>query len=413
LNKILVILFLVFGFAGKAQELIQPFWLADSAKHRIDLRFEGYYNSRSLTNEFTSFFVNGGYIDTNLKNEISNDLSEENRIGAEVSYGINYRNYKSHLLGKPEWGWYTSLEDISNYYAVFSKNAFDLVFFGNSRFSGDTVQLADLRGEALHYQKFTFGGFHKNNNSSIGISLLKGQSYGGLNISNADLYTAPLGEELSLNLNGNYKQSDTLHNGRDAFNGWGISTDMVFYLNTGKNRNVKFQNAFRISIQNLGFIKWNEKSLETQLDSTYNFNGFEVNDLFDSSSYDFADRAKDSLKIDPVNKSFTTILPFTFSFAKIADPYSKDKLQGIYGARMRAFCQYKPLFFVGLFYKPVEKLNMNVYASVGGYGGFKLGYSLNFSIIKNMNLSLACTNLTGWGKQGYGKDATINLSYAF
>ena len=109
----------------------------------------------------------------------------------------------------------------------------------------------------------------------------------------------------------------------------------------------------------------------------------------------------------------TTALPFSFSFYKIADPNSGEKIQGIYGVRMRAFSYYKPLFFAGIFYQPIKNLNMNLYASVGGYGAFRVGYSLYLGIIKNMNFSLSCNDLLGWSKNGYGKDLTINLSYAF
>lgn len=396
-----------------AQELVQPHFKTDSAGNRIDLRFEGYYNSLDFPNSFTSLFYNGGFLDSTLKSEISERLGAENRMGAELGYGISYYNYHAHLFGKPEWGWMASVENMGSYYLQISKNAFDLLFYGNSRFAGDTVQLADIKGEAMSWQKFTFGGFHKNNHSSVAVSFLKGQNYAGMNIKNANLYTAPMGQELALELDAQITRSDSLQKGLDAFNGWGLSTDLVFYLNTGKNRNVKFKNAFRISIQNLGFISWNEKSLQTSLDTSYQFEGFQVDDLFDSTSFNFSERAKDTFQIETYNRSFTSILPFTFSFAKIADPNSEDKLQGLYGVRLRAYSVYRPLFFAGLHYRASSKLNMNMFASVGGYGGFKLGYSLHLAPIKNMNIYLSCSNLLGFSKNGYGKDATLNLSYAF
>ncbi len=377
------------------------------------MRFQGYYHNQNLTNDFLSLFYKGGHLDTTLKNSISENLHDKNRIGAEWNLGIKYLNHHAHLFGKPSWGWYASVEDIGFYQGAFSKNAFDLLFYGNSKFAGDTISLADVEFETFQYQKFTFGGFDKENHSYIGISFLKGQNYSSFKMNRADLYTAPLGEDISLNMNADYKQSDTLKKGMDAFNGWGLSTDLVFYLNVGKNRNVKFNNAFKISIQDLGFITWNDRSATTTIDSNYFFNGFEADDLFDSASYNFSDRMKDSLKIEPMNGSFTTALPFSFSFSKIADPSNGEKIQGLYGVRMRAFANYKPLFFAGIFYQPIKNLNMNLYASVGGYGTFRLGYSLNARIIKNLNLAISCSDLLGWGKNAYGKDAYIQLSYAF
>jgi hypothetical protein len=407
------LLFSFWALSSYAQDLITPVYTSDSISHEFQLRFQGYYHNQNVSNDFISLFYNGGHLDTNLKNQVSEKLHDENRLGAELVYGIKYKNHSSHLFGKPSWGWYASVENIGFYHGEFSKNAFDLVFYGNTRFAGDTTNLSNVNFESLQYQKLTFGGFNKTNHSYVGISFLKGQSYRNLKVDRADLYTAPLGEEISMNLHANYRQSDTLKNGIDAFNGWGLSTDLVFYLNVGKNKNVKFQNAFKIAIQDLGFIQWNNKSLQTNLDSNYYFNGFEVNDLFDSTSYNFSERIKDSLEVNPIQKTMTTALPFSFSFSKIADPNSGEKIQGIYGVRMRAFSNYKPLFFAGIFYQPIKNLNMNLYTSVGGYGTFRIGYSVYARMIKNMNFSLACNDLLGWSKNGYGKDLTINLSYAF
>jgi hypothetical protein len=279
------------------QDFISNTYKVDSAKHEFSLRFQGYYHNQNLNNDFLSLFYSGGYLDTTLKNSVSDNLHDNNRIGAETNIGLKYFNHHAHFFGKPSWGWYTSVEDIGFYHGVFSKNAFDLLFYGNSKFAGDTISLSNVGFESFRYQKITFGGFDKENHSYIGISLLKGQNYSNFELNQADLYTAPLGENISLDLNADYRQSDSLKKGMDAFNGWGLSTDLVFYLNVGKNRNVKFNNAFKISIQDLGFITWNDKSSITRIDSNYFFEGFETNDLFDSASYNFSDRMKDSLRI--------------------------------------------------------------------------------------------------------------------
>jgi hypothetical protein len=414
LNKYIAIFVLTFLFTSvNGQDLTSSVFLNDSAKHEIQIKFQGYYHNQTISNEFTRLFYLGGYIDTTLKNKVSDNLNNQNRIGAELNWGIKFKNHQSILFGKPEWGWYASAENIGFYHSEFSKNAFDLLFYGNSRFTGDTISLSDVNFETFQYQKFTFGGFHKSNHSYVGISFLKGQNYSSFKMNKADFYTATLGQEITLDLEANFRQSDTANIGLNAFNGWGLSTDIVFYLNTGKNKNIKFQNAFKIAIQDLGFINWNNQSQFTNLDSNYYFNGFEVTDLFDSSSYNFSDRIKDSLHILPEQKSFTTLLPFSFSFSKIADPLNGEKIQGIYGVRIRAFSFYKPLFFAGLFYQPIKNLNMNIFASVGGYGGFRMGYSLYARIIKNMHLSISSTDLLGWGKNAFGKDVSIQLSYAF
>ncbi len=403
---------LSFSF-GKAQELTPSYFKTEDVSHQINLKFDGYYNSTNLSNDFTSLFYKGGHIDSTLKNSISENLFDENRIGAELNYGITYKNYHSHLLGKPQLGWFVSIEDIGNYHANFSKNAFDLVFYGNSRFAGDTIQITPVEAELLRYQKLTIGGFNKNNNSYVGISFLKGQSYNQLQINNSDLYTAPSAESLSGNIQASYIQSDTTSdNNLSAFNGWGLSTDLVFYLNMGKNKNIKFQNAFCLSIQNLGFIQW--KNITTSvIDTQFVFNGFQVNDLFDSTSYNFSDRLEDSLDIKKYNRTYTKLIPAIFTFSKAIDPNSEEKFQGIYGVRVRTHSFYKPLFFVGLYYRANEKINMSTFLSVGGYGRFKVGLQFSYAPFKNFSFHLASGNLVGYSKSGYGKDLTLRLGYAF
>lgn len=413
MNKLIYIVCFLFSAAVNAQEIISPLFPSDSAKHELNLNFSGYYHNTSLSNEFLGLFYHGGYLDSSLKNEMSENLFSENRIGGELSYGIRYRNFHSHLFGKPSWGWYASVSNHAFYHARYSENAFNLLFYGNSRFAGDTIPLQNVHFESMQFQKFTFGGFHKDNHSYIGVSFLKGQDYKSFGMNRANLYTAPLGEEIALDLHASYEQTDTLKRGLNAFNGWGLSTDLVFYLNMGKNRNIKFQNTFQVAIRDLGFIRWNEKSLLTETDSSYYFDGFEVEDIFDSASYQFSDRMRDTLKISPVNKGNTTILPFSFSFAKVADPVSGDKIQGFYGIRVRAFAWYKPLFYAGIFYRPVKNVSMNLYASAGGYGKFRIGYSVNACILKKINVSLASSDLIGWTKNGSGKDASIQVSYVF
>lgn len=413
MNKIFSIL-LIFNLSiVQSQDIISAVINNSDKSNQVILNFEGYYNSYSLTNKFTSLFYKGGYLDTTLKNNISNQLFDENRIGAEITFGVTYKNYHAHFLGKPQWGWYASFEDIGNYHANFSKNAFDLLFYGNSRFAGENITLNPIEAELIHYQKLSLGTFNKTNHSYFGISFLKGQSYHQLLINNTDLYTAPFGESISGNVNATYTQSDTTSSDFSAFNGWGLSTDLVFYLNMGKNKNVKFQNAFCISIKNLGFIRWNNNTLTSTVDTQFVFNGFYVSDLFDSTSYNFSNNIEDSINIKKTNGFQTKMIPAIISFSKVIDSYSTDKFQGTYGFRLRTNAYYRPLFFAGLFYKPNEKINMTAFVSIGGYGGFKLGYQLSYAPKNNININLVSGNLLGFTSSGYGIDVSLRLAYAF
>lgn len=411
-----IILLLLIPVAGFSQRLNDLFFIpADSVGTVINFYGEAYHSSGDLQNEFTNKFIRGGYIDSTLKKDVLEKLKTENRIGAEVSFGVNYQARKTQFFGLPQWGWMFGVENNEYYNLNFSRNAFELAFFGNKNFAGDTVNLAPLDFNQLRFQKLSFGIFNKRNNSSINIGILKGEDFIQMQTNRAQLYTESGGNQLALNLNETLTRSDTSNNGLLSFNGWGICTDLTFYINTGKNRNVRFKNPFKISIQNFGFMVWNKNSLHQQTDSSYQYNGFSVDNVLTGISNPFVNTSlSDTLGIKNSRITITQLLPFTFSVSKITDPFGRGPVQAFYGVRLRAKSNYKPMVYAGINYNFQSKINASVYASFGGYGGFRAGIQVSAFAGKHIRFSINSSDLIGWvSTKGYGRDVGFTLNAFF
>ena len=412
MRKLISILFLLTSCSVFAQQLNPAFIIQEEGQnHIIKGDFEAYHSSGDLKNDFTNKFIRGGFIDSTLKQSILNKLKEENRIGAEINYGISYFNNKSQFFGLPQWGWCFGLSNFESYNLSFSKNSFELTFFGNKGFAGDTVELAPMNFNLLRFQKFSFGIFNKSNNSSIKLGIIKGEDFAQLETTSALLYTESTGAEINLALQESLIRSDTTNKGFASMNGIGFCTDLVFYLNIGKNRNVKFKNPFKITLENFGFIHWNSGTLKQEIDTNYNYQGFEVEDLLNGINSPFSNTdLGDTLGFVSTKSSYTQFLPFTFSFSKVVDPNSESKLQAYYGVRLRAKANYKPLIFAGVHYQFVKNYFASLYASFGGYGGFRAGIQLGGKVGKHMQFNVNTGDLVGMiSKQGYGRDLGVQL----
>lgn len=395
-----------------SQRLSEPVLLNSEGKnHFIKTEAEAYHSSQDLTNEFTNKFIRGGFIDSTLKKGILDQLKTENHIGAELNYGINYYCRKTQFFGLPAWGWFFGLSNHENYNLGFSKNSFELAFFGNKTFAGKTVELAPLQFNLLRFQKLSAGIFHKETHSRIGIGFIKAEDFISLNMGSAQLYTEASGAELSLSLQENLMRSDSLNKGFFASNGFGMATDLEIFLNAGKNRNVNFKNTFKISLQNFGFIQWNKSTLSQTLDTSYNYTGFEINNLLDGVGSPFANSdLTDTLGINSEQKSHLQFLPFTFTLSKVIDPTSENDLQAYYGVRLRALAQYKPMVFAGLHYRFLTNYFSSLYASFGGYGGFRAGLQVGGEIKNLIQFSINTGDLIGLvSKKGYGRDFGLTL----
>jgi hypothetical protein len=408
---------LLFSTAGQAQQLFPliPDTFDVTNRFALKLDAEAYYNSSGISNRFVGAILKGEYIDSTLKNDISRDLKESNYIGSEFTTTATYYNFHENVFGKPNMGFYVGVANKQYVNARFNKDAFDLVFYGNKMFEGDTANLAISSVNQLNFQELNFGLFNKRTFSSVGISLIKGERFTRLNLDKGDLFTADSGFFLTLDLDGNYEASDTANIGLEAFNGWGMATNLVFNIPIGNAINDLGMFSFRLD--NFGFIAWNKNSVSYTKDSSYHYDGFEITSLNDFSGTAFGpdNSIEDTLQVSLSTGPVVHMLPMTISIARIPDFRSKEKVQGIFGVRYRTLSNYKPLFFLGVNFRANDVFKLSTTFSYGGYGGAKLGLRSEFNLKNSAYFSIASNNALGFflKNSGYGMGLNASLIKVF
>lgn len=378
----------------------------DSVKFSTGLSADVCLNSNSLNNNFFHRFNKNGFISDDIKDEISQKLTARNRIGADLNYGIFF----SQRIN-PTWNFLVHISDRAHLDARFPKDLFDLAFYGNRRFAGDTAFLDNTSFEFLRYQQIQAGlvnATEKGNRFGFALSYLKGEENLSLSVNRARLVTDERGESLDADLSFEFLKSDTSDKGMDAFNGWGVSSDLFseFKLTVaGKNA------LFRAEINDIGFIRWNENAMVYKADTSLHFEGVFIRDIFqvnDSVLKTLSpDTISDGFQSALTRKTYTTFLP---SVMRLSWMMESGKVICHVGISHRLLANYALLATMKGGYKISPFITASGKVSYGGYGKFSFGMEMNCSF-RNYSLVLGTGNLDGFMLKKYSGGNSGYLSF--
>ncbi len=274
------------------------------------------YSSSAVTSAFVTNFLQGSYINDNLKQQVVSNLQTANRLGYSLNYGAIGVLYNDTIHKKHAFNFFVALRHKDYVSANFPPDVFNLAFYGNAPYAGQSAKLSPFNLSNISYQQLEIGSLCTNVGGKaklgIGLSFLSGQQLQNINMSNGYLYTDPYGQYIQLNSATKYNSTDSTP-GHTYFNGYGASIDIYFsmpYKIASKSGNLS------AGVTDLGFIKWNSNSLTYNKDTTYIYNGFTINGLNDLQNAAINNLSKDSLqnKYFPLQrKSFYTGIPTTVS----------------------------------------------------------------------------------------------------
>ena len=396
------LILITFSFAVHAQ-IINRYssFFADSIKNgQSELCIDNYYYaaSNALPLEFVQALYNGDFINDNLKREAN--LKGENYFGGDLSNSIRFRFRADSLIGISNSVISFSLSNHNFTEIKFNDDYFTLLFFGNSAIA--QADLNDFNFRYLNYQKFSLG-FSKtftstNANTTIGIraSLLKGQKFYSMKIDRGYFNTIDQGIELDGMMDYEFRSSDTTHYGLEDFNGLGFAADLYLRL-----ANPKTGNIFSVELSDLGSINWNDQSLKVAADTSFSFDGEDIDNLLDYSFSNFSELDEDSLRQDfyySKSKLGTTS-------TRIPTKVSVSYLHNInfWDSKLLLSTQFYP-------FSDIEKPHMLVrYAprfkkvfspilqiSHGGYTDTQLGFGIETLLWKKFSLFVFSANLPGF-----------------
>lgn len=372
-----------------------------------NLDFEA--GSNGMSTKLVNKLVYGGYIDNDLKAESSKHLKAKNNFGVLLNYDVH-----AFIKGTKKFDFLISFKDQQVLNATYSRDAFNLMFYGNQMYKGKTADLSNCSLNALRFQEIKFGAImhHMDSAGKIGVSVsfLNGEQLFYIKTNNnSNLYTSGDGSELIFNSNFNMALSDTSKKKVGAFNGVGASAD-IFFETTYKTRGGR-KCLLTVNANNLGFIHWRNNSVQYSSDSSLRYTGYNVrnlNDLRDSTisriNSDSLLRKLANARTQEFNVNIPTNLVIinkiffgkTFSFST--------------GFRYIFNANYKPYVFL----EPELNYKNMIFCLHTGYGGYvklNVGVSLTWNS-KAWFVKLGSNSLQGYffPKTAFGQGVFLSLA---
>ena len=385
----------------------------DSASAKFGITGNYGFDANALNNTFIRKFYTGDYIDAQTKSDILGKTKNNNRIGADANFGIFTAVKFDSLVNHHTLWFFLSVRDRQHFDGRYSDDFFKIGFYGNADYAGHTAYLSGFNYSYLHYQQLQLGFFTNKSDSTarwgIGLSVLKGEQYASITADKAELYTSQDGQYINFNSSIQYAQSDTAHKGAGAFNGIGASMDIYF--------DAPFKTKFgdsriKVSVADIGFIRFNDQSLYLKQDSLFHYTGFKIHSLYDLQDSTFGSANKDSIlnRIAPVRKkAFNVTLPATLniSFETRFTPHFalSEGIRYVYNANDNILAFIKGNFYLN------KTIMLSATFGYGGYGNYHYGIGLVANFKNNFIVNLGCSNVIGYiaPRQTCGQGAFITL----
>ena len=365
------------------------------------------YFSSSIEKDIISKFYRGGFISSEMKNRSYDKHQGVNRFGGLAQGDIEYRNYNLKFFKKKNWGIVVKGGYGSIGSALYSKDAFGMLMYGNEQYRGETIDLSGSNMTFVSYQKIGFGFIDPESKSNVSLNFynISDRFYG--HFRNVEITQDALGDTLDIVLKGEFNSKQN-----KKFNqGFGIGFDLDFTLpisyGNEKTAFIQFQ------MENVGFGYLYEKQKAYNVDTSFSFAGFQLSDLIgDEAIFTDSTNVLDTLGVRSTEKTKTFMLPGFIQIGKIIDAASVKKIQSFYGLRLYPTLIYSPFIYAGIDYHPAKWLNVGASVSYGGFGKLKGGLysSLKFS---NYSIGVGTENIYGFlSKRAMGESILIKLRWA-
>lgn len=361
-------------------------------KHEFIFSGTADYASTSLNKSLTQKLFFGGEITDEIKENSLRLHKGINRFGLDLNTEIEYRNYTTNLFKKSRWGFVVKAGYFSFINALYSKDLYELTFYGNQNYLGDTALFSGTKFSSLTYQKLGVGWLDKRSKSTVSLNVYALNNYSSANIRNARIYQSSTIDTLTFTFDGLAQTSTST----SFFSGLGLGIDADFrFAIPTKNTPIYYQ----FLAKNIGIASFRNSITNYEADTSITFTGLTFNQVLNGSSFlDSNYAVLDSIGVKKGQSKPLLFLPGFFQFSKLVDANSPRKLQEFYGVRLFLVSAYTPLVFAGADYRislgTNTNINIGINASYGGFSRFRFGTYSSFRL-KNWNLGIASENILG------------------
>ena len=373
----------------------------------VNLDFEA--GSNGMSTGLVNKLIWGGYIDNDLKEESSRHLKGKNNFGVLLNYDVS-----AFLKGNKKFDYLIGFKNQEVLNATFSKDAFDLMFYGNQSYKGKTADLSNCSVNALRFQEAKFGVMMHQVDSvgkiGVSISFLKGEQLFYIKTNkNSSLYTSEDGSEILFNSNFNMALSDTNNKRLGGFNGIGASADLFF--ETSYKTRLGRKSVLTVNANNIGFIHWWKNSVQYSSDSTLRYTGYNIRNISDLKDSTFNRINKDTLVKDLANarrEDFNVNIPTNLVI--INKIMFTNSFNLSLGFRHIFNANYLPYVFI----EPEFRYKNMLFCLHTGYGGYvklNVGASITWNS-KAWFMRIGSNSLQGYvaPKSAYGQGLFLSVA---
>jgi hypothetical protein len=364
----------------------------------LTLNSEILLNSNGINNDFMNQFYLGHYLNADLKNQNLDRLKPQKNL-----IGYNWTTQLQVNIPSKKRGisYYAAFENHNDAELCFDKNLFQLVFYGNRDFAGQFVSLDKQSFSSIKYQQIKAGivktWFGRSGVSILtaGLGINNGQSLLSFNIPKATFFTQSNAEYISLDMQMNMQRSDTTSSRFGAENGLGFCLDLSYY-----HREANY--SFEIKLDDLGFITWNKHSQQYKKDTSVNFDGIEIANIFNMSSETVkgfnGDSLNDELVYSDKSSRFTKMIPMLGSI-NYTRYFWNNRLALSLSIINYHFLHINPLIrLVPTFNIAIKRSMISISPDIeyGGYGKLNYGLGLSAAVNEKFFIELRTDYLNGY-----------------
>lgn len=386
-----------------------PWAIDTSMHHQLEITATGLFDSNRLRNDLVLGLWRGGTLDREIRQRSEGTNGDRNRAGYQLEGLLSYA-WGTRIFGDPRLRPRLSVAFRELAGLRYADDLYRTTFFGNADLQDQVAELAPTDYERISYQTFGFGIEDRTTRSFVSLSIVNGRSFEAARIDRADLFTATDGRYLRLDLDGDYSRSDTA-----ATNGW--ATKGIGAAVSGEFRRpfdlIGQRGWFTVGVQDLGAVAWNDGSLRTVKDSTILYEGIQVDDVLDLDGVLIGgEELQDSLGLSYKRGSLLRPLPaLAYVRGSLAAPgnmiYSAEvDLRHLPGYAVRTTVMAQHIF---------HRLNRaGVEVAYGGFGGWRVGASIERWLCSGVRLGLRTTNMIGlFSASARGKSVLVNVEYVW
>ena len=402
MKYILLIVLLVFTKIIFSQNYFPSYY--DTTYSKGELLFEGKADllNSSLTNTIANKLLSGKTISDDEINNWLLKQKETNRLQLEANSEIEYRNYQ--VFPQSKWGLLIKTGAFLSVSSIYSKDFARLGMLDNTTALEQQLNLSPTLFSTTTYSKLGIGLINKKNKNSFSLTLFEILNHSQASLLSGTLQTNTLGNSIDIqNFNydySSYAKTKGVHNW-----GLGIDLDLKIPLTTFFDKTIMLQ----IVTKNIGIGIITKQIQNYEIDTNYNFSGFELDHLSTLSKLS-GNYLLDTLSVKSSADYRLISLPGYLQAGKINLSSSNKKLQTYYGCRIYPNFAFIPFLYSGISYKLNRYIGVGISENYGITNQFRTGFFLQLTG-KYASFTLGTENIiNSVQKEGKGQSFQFKLA---